>query len=80
MDTRNVTQFYRRLEEVLDLEPGTLKGGEVLSDLSSWDSIAEMAFVGMADENYGVTVPATRVHECKTVDNLAELIPEISDK
>ena len=74
MDTWNLGAFYRNLEELLDLEPETLKGGETLSDLESWDSIAELAFIGMAYEKYGVNIPADRIPQCKTVDNLSALI------
>jgi len=74
MDTGDLGTFYRNLEEILDLEPGTLKGGEALADLESWDSVAAMGFIGMAYEKYGVTIPAIRLPECKTVDNLSTLI------
>jgi acyl carrier protein len=74
MDTGNLATFYRNLEEILDLEPGTLKGGEALSDLESWDSVAALGFIGMAYEKYNVTIPAIHLPECKTVDNLSALI------
>lgn len=74
MNNGNLTDFYRNLEEILDLEPGTLKGGESLADLEAWDSIASMAFIGMGYEKYGVTIPAPRIPQCKTVDELSALV------
>ena len=72
----NTADFYRKLEEVLDVAPGTLKGGEALSSLDMWDSMAVLGFIAMADESYGAIIPPKRVPECRTVDNLAELVRE----
>ena len=74
MDTGNLGAFYSNLEEILELEPGTLKGGETLSDLEGWDSVAAMAFIGMAYEKYGVNIPAKSIPQCKNVDELSALI------
>ena len=76
VNTLNTADFYRKLEEVLDLAPGTLKGGEALSGLDAWDSMAVLGFIAVADENYGVTIPPKRISECRTVDDLAGLIRE----
>ena len=74
MTTLDATTFCRNLEEVLDLAPGTLKGNETLSDW--WDSIAMMGYLAMADNKYGVIIPAKRVPKVPTVDDLGALIQE----
>jgi acyl carrier protein len=68
--------FHRRLDEILDLPPGTVKGGEALSDFDGWDSMAMLGVIALADEHYGVTIPAKRIPACRTVDDLAGLITE----
>jgi acyl carrier protein len=72
----NPPEFYRNLEEVLYLQPGTLKGGEALADLDVWDSVDVMAFIAMADEKYGVIIPEKRIPKTATVEDLAGLIEE----
>jgi acyl carrier protein len=68
--------FYRRLDEILDIPAGTVKGGEVLSVFDGWDSMAMLGFIALADEHYSITVPAKRIPACVTVDDLADLIVE----
>jgi hypothetical protein len=77
VDSLNVADFYRNLEEVLDLTPGTLIAGELLAQLESWDSVAVLGFLAMADETYGAVIPPKRIPSCKTVDDLAALIREL---
>jgi acyl carrier protein len=74
----NPLEFYRNLEEVLYLQPGTLKGGEALADLDVWDSVDIMGFIAMADEKYGVIIPEKRIPKSATVEDLAGLIQEFS--
>jgi acyl carrier protein len=74
--TLDTAEFYRKLDEVLDIPPGTLKGGESLNEFDGWDSMAMLGFIALADETYGVTIPAKRIPGCRTVDDLAGLIIE----
>jgi len=66
--------FFAQLEELLEQPAGTLKGPELVGSLEGWDSLAVMSFVGMMDENYGLTVAAKDIVACKTVDDLATLV------
>ena len=79
LNTNNldIGEFHRNLEQVLDADPGTLKGGEALAALDGWDSMAVLGFIAMADEYYGAIIPPKRIPECRTVDDLAELIREL---
>lgn len=71
--------FCRELEDIMDLPSGTLKGSTRLSGIDSWDSLAVVGFIGMADEKYDAKVPPKRINECQTVDELAALISEFSN-
>jgi acyl carrier protein len=78
VDSLDICEFYRNLEEVLDLTPGTLSAGELLAQLEAWDSVAVLGFLVMADETYSALIPPKRIPECKTVDDLAALIRQFS--
>ncbi len=66
-------QFYHLLDELLELDPGTIKGDEVLGDLARWDSLAVIGFIALLDEHFGKVVPASTILACKTVADLAAL-------
>ena len=72
----NKAEFYQNLDELLELDPGTIKGGDVLTDLEAWDSMTVLSFIAMADEKYGVNIRANRIAECKSVDDLAAAVCE----
>ncbi len=66
--------FLKELEEVLDVESGSIKGDEALSDLDGWDSLAVMAFIAMVDEMFDVTLSASGLAESKNVSDLIALL------
>jgi acyl carrier protein len=79
-DARNASlnmtkqDFLRLLDELLEVEPGTIQGDEILSDLPKWDSLALMGFIALLDQHFALIVPASRITECKTVPDLVALV------
>lgn len=71
MKTRD--QLYRRLEEMFELNTGTIKGTESLDSLN-WDSMAVVMFIAMADKDFGVAVSAGDIRSAKTVDDLYSIL------
>lgn len=67
------TQFFALLDELLELPSGTIKGSETLAALEKWDSLAVIGFIALLDQHFGITVPAARILECKSVADLAAL-------
>jgi len=70
----NLGEFYLKLDEMLDLAPGTLQGAEALEGLEGWDSVAVITFIALADSEYGVMAPPKEIAACRTVSSLADLI------
>ena len=69
--TRN--EFLKEMDEMLELEPGTLRGTEKLEDLDQWTSLAVVTFMALADTNNGVRVSPLDIGKCITVSDLLEL-------
>jgi acyl carrier protein len=69
----NRSQFLRQLDELLELEPGTLKGDEPLEGLEAWGSLALLGYMATVNENYGVIVSPAQVSSCSTVNDLVAL-------
>ncbi len=58
------------LEDMMELEPGSLTPETVLEELEEWDSIALLSFIALMDEEFGKTVTGGSLREMKTVSDL----------
>jgi len=66
-------EFIVALEEMLELDPGTLKGDELLSDIDGWDSMAAIGFIALVDSLSEITVDPGALAVCKSVSDLENL-------
>ena len=66
-------EFLSELDQLVYLEPGTLKGPEKLEDLDQWTSIAIVGFIALADTHNGSSLAFTQIAKCVTVDDLLTL-------
>ena len=66
-------EFLSQLEDLVEAEPGSIKGTEALTDLPRWDSLCVVGLIAMIDEHLGVTVSAKKIAEAKTVPDLVAL-------
>ena len=67
-------EFIQHLENMLELQPGALQSNTPLTDISSWDSMAAVGFLALADRDYGKAVSPAAIKTCKTVSDLAALV------
>jgi acyl carrier protein len=61
------------MDELLELEPGNLKGPEKLEDLESWDSLAIVSFMGLVKAKVGKTLSPKNIATCQCVNDLFAL-------
>lgn len=66
--------FLKMLDEVLEVDPGTIKGDENLADLPKWDSLAVLGFIAAVDTNFRIQVSVVDLTSCKTVSDLEVLL------
>ena len=71
---RDKESFYRKMETLLAMGPGSVQGRQELTMLKSWDSLTILEFMVMVDNDYKSDVQPADIAACKTVDSLAELI------
>lgn len=64
----------KMIEEILDLEEGTLTEETVLRDLEDWDSVAVISFIALLDDEFNKIVKGTVIREQKTVADLMALM------
>lgn len=75
----NADQLNRDLESILELEPGAISGNETLEEIN-WDSLSVITFLAMADSNYGLSIPASKLQAVKTVADLLSLTTASANK
>lgn len=66
--------FLREMDELLELDPGTLKGGEALADLDAWDSLAVISFIALTDEKLDTVIDGESLAKAATVQDLLDLL------
>jgi acyl carrier protein len=69
----NRADFLNALDEMLELDPGTLTGEEVLEGLDSWDSLAVISFIALVDEHFDKVVAGEDLAKAKTINDLLAL-------
>lgn len=58
------------IEEVLDLEEGSLSPETELADVDEWDSIAALSLIVMLDEKFEKTVSGAQIKALETVNDI----------
>lgn len=66
-------EFLAELDEMLELDAGTLTGDETLEYLEGWDSLAVISFIALVDEKLNLVVEGERLSRAKTVADLLEI-------
>lgn len=62
------------LEDILELDEGTLTSDTVLEDLDEWDSIAILSIIAMMDEEFSKSVKGTDIKACEKVSDLLSIM------
>jgi acyl carrier protein len=65
--------FLLKIEDIVQADPGSLTESHQLADVAGWDSLAEVQFQALADEEFGRELKPADVASCKTVHDLMQL-------
>ena len=66
--------FLRLLDELFELDEGTITGSETLKEIPEWSSLTFIGLISMVDEHCGVMLAPDAVLACGTVNDLADLV------
>ncbi len=70
-DLRNaLPEFYQKLEKMLNVAPGEVRGDQLLTQLKSWDSLTILEFMMLASSEYNSDMQPEDIAACSTVDDL----------
>ncbi len=70
----NQIELLRELDEILELDAGTVTGNERLEDLENWDSLAVISFIALADEKLDIIVEGDALAEAESITDLLALV------
>lgn len=55
------------LEEMLEVDEGTLTPDMKLDDIEEWDSVAIISFMALVDDEFDKSIKASEIKEFKTI-------------
>ena len=67
-------KLLRSLAKLLQGPADSMQGTERLKDLGTWDSLAMIEYIAMADDDYGLELTPAEVRKCVYVQDLVDLI------
>jgi len=65
--------FLNKLDEIMEIPSGSIKGDEKLSDLR-WDSMTVVQFIALVDEEFNLSISASDLLKAKTIPDLVALL------
>lgn len=66
--------FLLKLDKLLELDDGAIKGDELLNDLPSWDSLSVLGFITLIDREFNAVLSTTDIGNAKKVDDIIVLL------
>jgi acyl carrier protein len=69
----NKPEFLHNLEDLVEVDPGTLTEQMMLDEIPGWDSMAIMSFLAFADEELGGAPAPKAIKGCQTIGDLMAL-------
>lgn len=63
------------LEEIMDLDEGTLSPDTVLEDIEEWDSLSRLSLTAMMKNKYNIELKATTMMDFVTINDVCNVIP-----
>ena len=61
------------IEEILELEPGTIKEDTVAADIAEWDSLGQIMVIGALEEKLGLSISLEQALQIKSVKDIFTL-------
>lgn len=62
------------LEDMLELDAGSLTPDMNLEDIDEWDSMASLSFIVLMDEEFGKEIKGEDIKKLKTVQDVLDIM------
>lgn len=69
-------ELLAMLEEIMDLDEGTLEANTVLEDLEEWDSLSALSLMAEAKKSYGKKLTVNDINSFVTVQDIINYLQD----
>ena len=70
----NLEEKIVLLEELMDLEDGTLEASSELEEFEEWDSLSKLALMAAAKKEFGKKLTVEEMNMFKTVQDICDYL------
>ncbi len=67
-------QIIAMFEDILEMDPGTVKAEDEFREYEGWDSLAYLSVIAKIDEDYDLIISREEFQNLRTVRSIAEFI------
>jgi acyl carrier protein len=62
------------LEDMFELDKGTITGDTLLSDIDNWDSMGKLSLIVLMDEEFSKKLTGTQIKELNTIEDILKFM------
>jgi acyl carrier protein len=67
-------RFIEIMAEILEVEESVIQFTGEFRDFESWDSLAQLSFLALAEDDYNISLSNSQLQEAKTFNDLYNLV------
>ena len=69
-----IKEKLAKLEDMLEIDEGTLKAESNLEDIENWDSMAKLSLIVLMDDEFGKTLKSEDIKSFKTIQDILDFM------
>lgn len=62
------------LEEIMDVDEGSLTMDTLLNDLEEWDSLSKLSLIALAKQKFGLTIRTEVIEKFNTIHDVCDYL------
>ena len=67
-------EFLDLIADALEVELSGLSFDTILHELDEWDSIGQLSFIGLVDDNFSIDIDVEKLTECTSISQLFDYV------
>lgn len=72
----SVEEKIAALEEIMDLDEGSLNEESVLEEFEEWDSLSKLSLIAFAKRTFGIVLSTEKIKSFVTVKDICDMLKE----